>query len=83
MSRDEVAQFVEAAFADAADEEEVFGAAEGAVALAVFDDARGERGAEAGQPLKLFARGAVDGEGRVRRVGGGLCGRRVRLRVAC
>ena len=78
MSRDEGAEFVEAAFADAADEEEVFGAAEGAVALAVFDDARGERGADAGQPLKLFARGAVDREGRVC-----LLGRRLGLRVAC
>lgn len=60
VSRDEWPQLSEAAFADAADEEEVFGAAEGAVAFAVFDDARGERGADSGQSFKLFARGAVD-----------------------
>ena len=64
--RDEGSQLAEAAFADAADEEEVFDAAEGAVAFAVLDDARGERGADAGQSLKLLARGEIDRDGRRR-----------------
>src|SRR5688500_1660389 len=61
---DERAQLSEATLADAADDEQVLDSAEGAVALAVLDDARGKRRADARQPLKLFARGAVDGDGR-------------------
>lgn len=66
LSRDERANLSEAALADAGDDEEVFCFAEGAVALAVLDDARGNRRADARQALKLFARGAVDGNGRGR-----------------
>lgn len=54
----------EAALADAAHEQEVFGASESSKALAVLDDARGESGADAGKSFQLLARGFVDGEGR-------------------
>lgn len=54
----------EAALADAAHEQKVLRAPEAPVALAVLDDARGERGADAGQPFQLFARGFVDGDER-------------------
>lgn len=57
-------QLHEAVFADAAHEQEVFGTSEVAVPLAMFDDARGERGADAGQLFQLFRRGFVDREGR-------------------
>ncbi len=78
------AELPEAALADAAHQQEVLRAAEAAVALAVLDDARGERGPDARQPLKLFARGVVDVDGWrvfvracrlcVRGRGRGLCG---------
>ncbi len=68
VGRDERAKLSEAAFAHAAHDEEVFDSAEGAVPLAVLDDARGEHGADARQPLKLFARSAVDGDGRGRMI---------------
>ena len=61
---DERANLTEATLADAAHNEEVLDPAEGAVALAVLDDARGEHGADARQPLKLCLRSAVDGDGR-------------------
>ena len=54
----------EAALADAAHEQKVLDAPEATEALAVLDDARGERRADAGQPLQLLARGFVDGDGR-------------------
>ena len=41
----------------------MFGATEAPEALAVFDDARGERGADAGETLQLFSRGFVDVDG--------------------
>lgn len=54
------AELSEAPLAYAAHEHEVFGAPERAEALALLDDASGERGADAGKLLQLFARGAVD-----------------------
>ena len=72
LGRDERAKLAEAAVAHAAHDEEVFDSAEGAVALAVFDDARGEHGADAGQAFNLCLRSAVDGDGRrgvIRRLG--------------
>ena len=53
-----------AALADAAHEQKVLCAPEAPVALAVLDDARGERGADAGQTFQLRARGFVDGDER-------------------
>ena len=44
----------EAALADAAHEQQVLGASEAPEALAVLDDARGECGADAGQPFQLL-----------------------------
>lgn len=61
---DEGAKLSEAPLAYAAHEHEVFGAPEGAEALALLDDARGQRGADAGKLLQLFARGAVDVDAR-------------------
>src|ERR1041384_1300310 len=54
----------EAPFADAGDEEQVLDAAEGAVAFALCDDARGEGGADAGQAFEFRARRRVDVEAR-------------------
>ena len=73
LGRDERAKLAEAAFAHAAHDEKMFDFAEGAVAFAVFDDARGERGADAGQAFELCARGAVDVDRRrgvIRRLSG-------------
>lgn len=54
-----------AAFADAAHEQKVLGASKAPEALAVLDDARGERGADAGQLFQLLGRSFVDGDRQV------------------
>jgi len=79
LRRDEGAQLAKASLADAAHHHKVLGASERAVALALFDDARGERRPDARQLLKLFARRTVYGNQRraFRREGGACDLRRV------
>src|SRR5205085_4157600 len=71
LQSDVGAKLSEEAFADAAHHHQVFGAAETSVALALLDDARGQRRPDARQLLQLLARRAVDGDARraVRRKG--------------
>jgi hypothetical protein len=57
---DEWSKLSEASLAYAAHHQEVFGAAERAVTLAMLDDARRERRPDAGQLLKLFARRMIN-----------------------
>jgi len=72
--RDERAQPAEATLAYAAHHHQVLDASERAVALALFDDARGERRPYARQLLKLFARRTVYGnQRRAFRREGGVC----------
>jgi hypothetical protein len=59
---DEGAKLSEPPLAYAAHEHEMFRATEWAEALAVLDDARGERGADAGQFFQLLSRSSVEGD---------------------
>ena len=66
VNGDEGAHGCEASLADAAHDDEMFDASKRPVTLTVFDDARGQPFADAGQTLQFFPRGGVEVDERLR-----------------